>query len=104
MTTIPQQAAAELRSVALELFAAHTIDGVWPHGEDQAKAEHDSLLQLADQVERGETCAWRETWSMHGVYDTDCDMVFELTTGTPADNHMAFCCYCGRKIEQVPAR
>lgn len=108
--TAIQQAAAELRGVACETFATHTIDGVWPHGEDQAKANHDHLLFLADIIEkeeqsRGQTCAWRQdaAWDHSDTWNTDCGEAFVFIDGTPADNNANYCCYCGRKIEQVPA-
>ena len=44
-------------------------------------------------------CAWREE---EGVWSTDCNHAFEIFDGTPEENDMKFCCYCGKKIVQFP--
>jgi len=43
------------------------------------------------------TCAWSD--DDNGVYETECGNAFELNEGTPADNNMAYCCYCGRLLD-----
>lgn len=45
------------------------------------------------------TCAWSE--NDDGVYETECGNAFELNDGAPADNNMAYCCYCGRLLDTV---
>lgn len=44
-------------------------------------------------------CEWREE---DGVWSTDCGGDFEINEGTPAENRMGFCCYCGKPIIQAP--
>lgn len=44
-----------------------------------------------------EKCIWRE--NEDGYYETGCDNAFIIESGTPEDNHMAFCCYCGKPLE-----
>jgi hypothetical protein len=34
-------------------------------------------------------------------YTTDCGQWFSITEGTPEQNNMKFCCYCGKKLVQV---
>lgn len=43
-------------------------------------------------------CTWSE--DEDGAWDTQCHNRFYLCEGTPEDNKMSFCCYCGRKLEQ----
>ena len=43
-------------------------------------------------------CHWRE--DDEGHYDTSCGSRFSLNEGTPKDNHMRFCCYCGKTLHQ----
>jgi len=45
------------------------------------------------------TCIWTE--NSDGVWETECKSAFELTTGTPDENEMHFCCYCGKPLKQV---
>ncbi len=42
-------------------------------------------------------CQWAEDdeW---GVYETECGETFEIIVGTPNDNRMIYCCFCGKEI------
>ena len=44
-------------------------------------------------------CEWAQ--DEDGAWDTQCCNRFEINEGTPADNDMAYCCYCGKPIEQT---
>lgn len=37
----------------------------------------------------------------HDKWDTDCDNSFCLITGTPTENKMKYCPYCGRIIKEI---
>ena len=46
-------------------------------------------------------------WSQDGDSDSDtwatsCGHYFRLDDGTPTDNKMAFCCYCGKSLVSYP--
>ena len=43
-------------------------------------------------------CTWTEN-SDH-YWDTSCHNSFCLDDGTPKDNEMNFCCYCGETLKQ----
>jgi len=45
------------------------------------------------------TCLWKE--DSDGNYDTDCGCAFCLEAGTPSENGMRFCCYCGNVLFEV---
>jgi hypothetical protein len=45
------------------------------------------------------TCLWREDFD--GNYDTDCGQAFTMIDGTPTENNMRFCCYCGSVLFEV---
>jgi hypothetical protein len=47
-------------------------------------------------------CAWSA--DDDGNWDTACGQKHILIEGTPADNRMAFCCYCGGKLAAERAR
>jgi hypothetical protein len=52
-------------------------------------------------VERTEECAWNQDGDEEGdTYGTGCGNYFVINEGTPADNDMKFCCYCGKPIRQ----
>lgn len=47
-------------------------------------------------------------WFYEGVaagdyYRTTCGNYFQVFEGTPADNNMHFCCYCGGELIQAEA-
>lgn len=48
---------------------------------------------------REKECAWVE--NSDGGWETLCGGQFELTSGTPQSNGMAYCCYCGGSLEQI---
>ena len=48
-----------------------------------------------------ETCTWTENVS-DGSWSTGCGEDFMLNDGTPAENHMRYCCYCGKPIVEQP--
>lgn len=63
------------------------------------------LRRIADALEAQggpvtkDVCVWSE--DDKGNWDTGCGNLFVLNDGTPYDNEMGFCCYCGHKIDQV---
>ena len=44
-------------------------------------------------------CEWAEE---DDYWQTDCGQKFTLIAGTPRENKMEFCCYCGRVLLQLP--
>jgi hypothetical protein len=43
-------------------------------------------------------CKWVE--DEEGYYETKCGHYFVINDGTPSENDMVFCCYCGKKIKE----
>lgn len=43
-------------------------------------------------------CTWSE--NEEGSYDTSCGNCFVITDGSPLDNKMHFCCYCGKSLRE----
>lgn len=44
-------------------------------------------------------CIWAE--DMDGTYNTDCGCSFVMNAGTPEENDMKFCCYCGKELTAI---
>ncbi len=44
-------------------------------------------------------CEWEDDGE--GNWDTSCGIPFVLIDGTPDENGMRFCCFCGRLLKQV---
>lgn len=64
----------------------------------QAGPERFRSLRMAveDALRQPGTCLW--TPDPDGHWDTGCDNRHILLDGAPADNHMAYCCYCGKTL------
>jgi len=43
-------------------------------------------------------CKW--TPDEDGIYDTGCGNRYELMHGTPKENDMNYCLYCGKKLDE----
>jgi len=46
-----------------------------------------------------DTCAWRQE---DGLWRSECHNEFALFDGTPLENKMKYCCFCGKPIEEFP--
>ena len=88
---------SDLRTAAQRMLAAVEDSG---HKADVTAAADDLRAALAQQAEP-ETCTWHQDGdSDSGVYATSCRRFFNLTDGTPEDNKMQWCCYCGKRLVQ----
>jgi len=56
------------------------------------KTVKSELLAMIDK----KTCGWGV--DDNGIYTTECGNLFEVMNGTPTENGMQFCPYCGREI------
>jgi hypothetical protein len=43
-----------------------------------------------------EQCVWAEDFD--GNWDTMCQQSFVFIDGSPSENKMKFCCYCGKEL------
>lgn len=44
-------------------------------------------------------CEWALDEPDSGTWATDCGHMFTILAGTPTENRMAFCCYCGKPLK-----
>ena len=85
-----------------------TVDGEfcrWCDGRLNAKhncALEQTITALKAALAEPETCTWQQDGdSDSGVYGTSCRRYFNLEDGTPEDNKMKWCCYCGKNLAQA---
>lgn len=45
-----------------------------------------------------ESCIWSQ--NLDGIWNTECNNSFVLDSGSPFDNKMHYCCYCGSDLLQ----
>ena len=46
-------------------------------------------------------CVWHQDGEDSDTWGSKCGRYFRLDDGTPDDNHMRWCCYCGKPLESV---
>lgn len=72
--------------------------------ENPGWSEEEQLGELRDAISAMQhalqPCNW---WEEDGAWTTGCARRFVLEAGTPSDNSMAYCCYCGSVIKEVQA-
>jgi hypothetical protein len=62
------------------------------------------LSSIADKHLTKVECGWTRTPSIiedEDTWTTLCGNVWMFVEGTPQDNGMKFCCYCGRPLVQI---
>jgi hypothetical protein len=65
------------------------------------KALRNLRAALAQEQAEPDTCTWHQDGdSDSGTYSTSCGHYFNLEDGTPEDNRMQWCCYCGKRLVQ----
>lgn len=70
------------------------VDGRWqPDASEVASGEYGEM-RLEPKPKQ---CTWKQDVD-DGSWDTDCGNKFCIENGTPSDNGMLFCCYCGAKL------
>ena len=60
-----------------------------------------SLMDMSEQIKALEAKEGKCKWTYDENYDmweTDCGGAFCLESGTPAENNMKYCSYCGKMI------
>jgi hypothetical protein len=74
---------------------------VYADNRPQCDDTIDALRAALAQQDEPETCTWHQDGdSDSGTYSTSCGHYFNLEDGTPEDNEMSHCCYCGKKLAQ----
>jgi hypothetical protein len=69
-----------------------------PAHSKQRSGSGEVTAVMVSQV--SESCKWQE--DDDGINWTSCGEGFTLDSGTPSENKMKFCCYCGRSLKEVP--
>lgn len=47
-----------------------------------------------------DTCEWREDDPNTDLWETECGKAYGINEGSPTENRMNFCCFCGKKIAE----
>ena len=60
---------------------------------------YDTVEEAIEIKEEAPYCTW--TWEEEGTWNTSCAHQFVVNEGTPSENGMVYCCYCGRKLKEA---
>ncbi len=61
-----------------------------------------AMLQAAP-AEPQPTCVWHQDGDeTSDTWATQCGKYFSLNDGSPSENHMNYCHYCGKPLEELP--
>lgn len=76
----------------------------WMEGRRKESASSDPRYLEVWQASREryvpDPCEWlQDEWD--NSYDTSCGNKYEIIEGTPEDNGMNYCTYCGGKLEAI---
>lgn len=96
--TVTTEAADALRAA---LITYPQSDAGWLHRIDMVKGDAwEAGYAKGKKAALAEPCGWSQDGD-YGWY-TECGNRFLLEDGTPAENGMAYCCFCGKPLESVP--
>ncbi len=81
--------------------AQQALEALWTAATPQAE---DAITALKAALEQPTECRWLQDGDEDsGAYMASCSRrYFVLEDGTPTDNHMTHCCYCGKPLVEVP--
>jgi hypothetical protein len=69
------------------------------------KLNDGEILNIKSSLTK-QKCTWSNSEGVDGEdtdthWSTSCGEEFIITDGTPEDNNMGYCCYCGKPIDQL---
>ena len=66
-----------------------------------SKEEDNTTPSCNRPAEATATCSWTLDDPDFNGWSTECGGEFVLADGTPTQNEMRFCCYCGKPLNEV---
>ena len=70
-----------------------------PFDRELARKAWDAAMQSQDREDA--FCVWHNDPETDNSWDTSCRELFVIIDGTPTENGMRFCCYCGKPIQEA---
>lgn len=70
-----------------------------PFDRELARKAWQAALQSQDREDA--SCTWHNDPETDNSWSTGCRQLFEIYDGTPTENGMGFCCYCGKPIREA---
>jgi hypothetical protein len=91
------------RLPALEAKIRHTARTEWREFQSYALEADEWADELAallrEPPETAPSCQWSEDTAFDSdAWTTECGEMFQFNDGGPTENHVRYCCYCGRAV------
>jgi hypothetical protein len=64
--------------------------------------EHAARAALRALLAQPDKCEWAQEDESSDAWDTGCGSTFLINDGTPSENGMRYCCFCGKTLIGVP--
>ena len=91
-----------LREAAQQALEALESLFNWQVDTERGQRCSDAITALKAALAEPDTCTWcQDGDSDSSMYQTSCRQYFDVTDGTPEDNKMRWCCYCGKRLVQL---
>jgi hypothetical protein len=69
---------------------------------DNHPPQDDEIIAGASvNAEKMRMCEWHREATDSNCWSSDCGNAFEINEGTPEENSMTYCCFCGHPIEGI---
>jgi hypothetical protein len=62
----------------------------------------ESIIALRALLAQPDKCEWAQEDESSDAWDTGCGHTFLINDGTPSENGMRYCCFCGKTLIGVP--
>jgi hypothetical protein len=64
--------------------------------------ELERFAALSAALAQPDKCEWAQEDESSDAWDTGCGRTFLINDGTPPENGMCYCCFCGKTLIGVP--
>jgi hypothetical protein len=89
-----------IEAIDLSLLAANPASICLPVSKPEP-IEITGIYSLPNVPAPADRCLWALEDDDAGVWETECGGAFILIEGTPTENNMAFCPYCGKRLSEA---
>ena len=95
--TLAMASAMEEGQITTENGPAYEyLQETWERALAATERELQQARSILDSAEFAKECVWRP--DDDGVYHTTCGNAFTFIDAGPKENHMTYCCYCGKGL------
>jgi len=92
--------------VDLRQAAQQALEALEQCGLDDSRRSYEkesaAKAALCAALAQPDKCEWAQEDESSDAWDTGCGRTFLINDGTPPENGMRYCCFCGKTLIGVP--